>query len=98
MNLAFQFFIADGLGPLIIIVPKPRSAEPMSRFFFDRTNIVIATPAIARKGEKKLGLMIVMIRDSPPIAFSDSSHAVAVVPRFAPINIPRPQCFFKLID
>ena len=43
---------------------------------------------MARNGEKKLGLMSVMSRDCPPMAFSDRIHAVAVVPRFAPIIRP----------
>ena len=67
---------------------KPSSAEPMVFFFSDRQNIVMATPTIARNGENEAGLMIVMINDSPSIAFSDKSQAVAVVPRLAPMTSP----------
>ena len=43
---------------------------------------------MARNGEKVLGFMSIMIKDSPSIAFSDSCHAVAVVPRSAPMIRP----------
>ena len=43
---------------------------------------------MARNGAKELGLMRVISRDSPSRAFSESTHAVAVVPRLAPMSSP----------
>ena len=54
-------------------------------FFSDLQNMVIATPMIARNGENVLGLMSVIRKDCPSIAFRDRTHAVIVVPRLEPM-------------
>ncbi len=72
----------------IIIMANPRSAEPVILVFSDLQNNRMATPMIARIGEKKDGLIIVRRSEPPSIAFKDSIHAVAVVPRLAPITSP----------
>ena len=72
----------------IIMMANPSRTDPTERFLSDLPNIFIATPMIARNGENVLGFMRVMISDSPSIAFSDNTHAVAVVPRLAPMISP----------
>ena len=47
-------------------------------------NIVQKTATTARNGVKFAGLISVMMRLSPSMELRLSSHAVAVVPRFAP--------------
>jgi hypothetical protein len=70
------------------MMEKPSNTDPIFFFFSEWQNMVITTPMTARKGEKELGLMRVIRIDSPSRAFKDSTQAVAVVPRFAPMIKP----------
>ena len=71
----------------IIMTEKPTTIVPMDFFLSLLANIRKTTPPIARKGVKEEGLRSCS-RNDPPKEFRLSSHAVAVVPRFAPIMTP----------
>ena len=58
-------------------------------------NISIATPAIPKNGVNDEGLNSSIKKEPPDRAFSDKIHAVAVVPKFAPIISPT--AFFRAI-
>ena len=71
----------------IIMTEKPTTIVPIDLFLSLFANIRKTTPPIARKGVKEEGLSSCSQKE-PPREFKLSSHAVAVVPRFAAIITP----------
>ena len=71
----------------IIMTEKPTTIVPIDLCFSPFANIRNTTPPIARKGVNDDGFRSCSQKE-PPSEFKLSSHAVAVVPRFAPIITP----------
>ena len=71
----------------IIMTEKPMTIVPMDFFLSSLANIKKTTLPMARKGVKEDGFSSCSQKE-PPSEFKLSSHAVAVVPRFAPIITP----------
>ena len=71
----------------IIMTEKPTTIVPTDLFFSPLANIRNTTPPIARKGVTEDGFRN-SSQAEPPSEFKLSSHAVAVVPRLAPIMTP----------
>ena len=71
----------------IIITENPTTIVPIDLFLALLANIRYTTPPIARNGVNEEGLRSISRKD-PPRELRLSSHAVAVVPRFAPIMTP----------
>ena len=68
-----------------IRVAKPKRVVPESFFLLVLPNIKRRMPAVARMGVKEVGLSILIKRLSLEMPLKLRSHAVTVVPTFAPI-------------